>query len=170
MAAQSVFGRDLAHGGRCVGQHDPADAVTDGVHARHIGLQIVVSDYMAALRGDPSGLQIEGGHIAAAAHRHQDLLSLQAGLRAALILDQDLRTHTTGPEAQDLGLQQELDPGVLHDLLRHPGQLVVHHGHQARHHLHHSDLGAKEGIGAGQLNADHAAADDDHGRGQLLQR
>ena len=63
----------------------------------------------------------------------------------------------------------ELHAHLLH--VRHAdlGQIAVQHRQHVIHGLHHGDLRAEGCIGAGQLQADHAAADDHHGRRQLLQ-
>ena len=64
----------------------------------------------------------------------------------------------------------ELHAHLLH--VRHAdlGQIAVQHGQHVVHGLHHGDLRAEGGVGAGKLQPNDAAADDHHGLGQLLQR
>ena len=63
----------------------------------------------------------------------------------------------------------ELHTHLLHVLYADFGEVAVQHGQHVIHGLHHGDLGTEGGIGAGQLKADDAAADDHHGLRQNLE-
>ena len=145
------------------------DAVADGVHAGDIGLHLIVDDDAAAVVVHSTGFQVQGSGVGTAADGHQDLLSLEGDRLAGLVLADHLSAHGRGLHGLHGALQVEVHAHLLHVGNADGGQVAVQHGQHVVQSLDNGDLGAEGRVGAGQLQANDAAADDDHALGQGLQ-
>ena len=149
----------------CLAEH----AVADGVDAGDVGLHPVVDQNTAAVVADAAGLQIQRRRVGLAADGYQHLLRFKCNGIAALGGADNLRAHRGRLHSLHRALQREGDAHLLHVGHAHRRQIAVQHGQHMIHGLHHGDAGAESRVGAGQLKADDAAADDHHALRQLFQ-
>ena len=116
-----------------------------------------------------SGLQIQKLRIRPAAHRHQDFFRLKAKSLACTAFTDHRGARGRGLYRLDGRLQVKVDPQLLHAFHTDLGEIGIQHGENMVLSFHHRDFGAKCGVGTGQLQANHAAADHHHALRQLFQ-
>ena len=170
LVAADVLRRHLAHGAGGVGQLGVAhDTVADGIHAGDAGLHLVVDDDAALVVLQPGGVQVQAGGVGLPADGNQYLLRLKADGLASLVLADNLGTHGGFLHSLHRALPMEVHAHLLHVFHADLGQVAVQHGQHVVHGLYHGDLRAEGRVGAGQLQANNAAADDHHALGQGFQ-
>ena len=154
-----------------MGQHGEAGHVAGGIDIGNIGAHLLVHFHAAGLAAavqqhvHAQGLQAEAGDVGTTAHAHQDLVPAHAAdLSFRIFID-----HGIAFDARHLAAQAERHALLCIDALEHRADFVVHRTEDFREHLHHGHLGADGIEEAGELHADHAAADDDQFLGLLLQ-
>ena len=143
-----------------MGQHDPADAVPDGVDGFHAGAVLGVHQDAAALRGDADLLQAQVLRGGAAAHAQEDLLRRDRGLPAVRPGHMDRQAGLGPLDAVDPRLQQQVRPVGLQDLLQRGDHLGILGHENVGQHFHDGDLRAQPLVNVGHFHADDAPADD----------
>ena len=155
----------LLHAGR--GERRKADDVARRVDVGHRGPIVRVDLHEGAhVRAHAERLETERRRVAdaAAGDEHEiggDERSITQGDRGAA---------TRHLDAPDLGVAIDGDvEACRHRATQRVAHLTVEVGDQATPLVDHGDARAERGEGAGVLAADHAAADDDHRRGNPLE-
>ena len=147
-----------------MGQQGLAVAVTDGVHPGHVGTQVPVRDHGGAVGLDAQFLQAQPGGIGTAPGADQDRAALELLTLALLLIN-----HGIAGDLQDLAVQLEGHVPLLIVVHQHLADLRVRVPGQLGQHLDDGDLHPRHGEVIGQLQPHHAAANDGHLLGQLLQ-
>ena len=154
-----------------VRQHLAADDVADGEDAGDVGLEVVVDLDEAALgQLDAHRLEAEPVDVWPPADGDEDDVGLQCfGLTAVARLDGEGDAGIREPRPGDLGAQAELQPLLLQDALHLLRHLAVHPRQHLVEELDDGDLGTEPPPHRAELDADVAAADDDHRLRHALQ-
>ena len=154
-----------------MGQHGEAGHVAGGIDIGDVGAHLLVHFHAAGLAAavqqhlHTQRLQTEAGNVGATAHAHQDLVPAHAAdFSFRIFID-----HGIAFDARHLAAQAEHYALLGIDALEHRADLVIHRTEDLREHLHYGHVRADGIEEAGELHADHAAADDDQILGLLLQ-
>ena len=118
---------------------------------------------------DAACIQTQGICVGMASHSHQHLLRHETDRLVVLAPAHDLCARRISRHRLNRALQIKLDPHFFHVGNADFGQIAVQHGQHMVHGFHYGHLSAESSVGAGQLQADDAAADDHHGLGQFFQ-
>jgi methyl-accepting chemotaxis protein len=158
---------------RLVRQHGLADDVADGEDVRHVGAHLDVHVDEATLRHGHAGFL--GGDLLAvggAAHglQHQ-VVGLRRGSGATLLgwCKRDLDAFGRGLGAHGLGLEHDVVEALGVHLLPDLDEVAVGTLHQAVEHFDHVQARAQRAVDGAHLQADDAAAQDQHALGYLFQ-
>ena len=149
-----------------VGQLETRHDVAGGADPGHVGAEALVGEDEAAVHRDADLLVAELRRGRAASDRHQQ----QVGLVRLAGLD----GHTDALLCAFGGLDRRVglrgDAAAAERTLDHLGGRLVLEGDQAWQGLDDRDLGTERAPHAGELDADHATAEDDHGSGYVVEQ
>ena len=157
------LGRDMALVHRLVGEHGLAHDVADGVDVRHVGAHLDVDGDVAALADHHARfLRADALAVRRAAHRLQNQVVRLRLLRRGLALEAHHDAGGCGLGAHRLRLQHDVVEARRVELLPDLHQVAVGAEHQSVEHLDHVEPRAEGGVHRAHLEADDAAAHDEH--------
>ena len=148
-----------------MGELQAGSDVTDSEDPGNVGMQALVDEHPAALHRDALLLEAHAGGVRAAADGDEQ----QLGVEGLSVLEGDVHAMVVLGRRGEANAEAEVDAALAEGALEGLGAGDVLVGHQVRQGLDDRDVGAEGLPDTGELDADHAATEDDDALGHVVE-
>ena len=167
--AQCIFDSYFPSVTSNVRQLQPSSHVTDGIDAGNVGLHPLIDGDTSLFDMHACSLQAQILNVGSPPDGDQHLVCLECEF-AFFGSNRGLEATVQGIQARHAAGQMQFHAPSAQAPLQGLAQFGVHEGNEAVEHLDNGYLDSEGAKDVGKFHSDHAAADDEHSLGQLLQR
>src|SRR5579863_8392590 len=161
VCVEQIIGGDLIVVVCSVGKAAAAVAVTQGPNARHVGLQLIVNQYVATLVGcNPGAVETQVVRIWSTSHCQKNVSAYHVR-RSFVAINADGDPAVAPLQGYTFRIRPNPDPLQLQDLPHGFGNILIFTSDQARSHLYNRDFASEAAIHLTEFQPDVTAADND---------